>query len=355
MHSQPIPLEDELALSFLGRFAQLNGLPSIGDALESIKVHMPPAKRHPCIWHLAEICSLNQAEFSNKHSMLPVMYPISRYGESTKEVSSRRQHALSAGLKTPENGIRWCPECHSQDMKMRGFAHWRRRHQLNGIRWCIDHKVSLINTEAESILVKPVNFPVPGPALLSACDLEVELRNPTLGRLQRIFLAWLQRPEPYRQQAWAAVASARCRDLGLRTGEIGRREVTTDLIREKFPLSWLHRHMPEVAAKPFGLFVRKVDGACIDKHIPYPALACAAILAVLFESSDEALLALESADKQLSGAHISENSCDLAVAAFLDGAGFKDACQKFNVGAATVEAAIRTRLLQKSPAPQLGL
>ncbi|MFZ6876094.1 hypothetical protein ACO0LF_28870 [Undibacterium sp. Di27W] len=108
-------------------------------------------------------------------------------------------------------------------------------------------------------------------------------------RLQEIMFGWLQRSYPIGLQAWANVIRVKCRVAGLRIGEIGKRPVVSDLIRERFPSSWLSRHMPEVANKSPNTFVRKIDGACIDKHVAYPALAYASILSVLFDSSEQAL------------------------------------------------------------------
>lgn len=85
----PIPLDDEIAIGVLGRFARLNGLSSISCAVKSIKGAFQEDKYVPVLWTIAKACDLDVSEFVAKHSMLPVLYPISRY-EGTERKSGNR-------------------------------------------------------------------------------------------------------------------------------------------------------------------------------------------------------------------------------------------------------------------------
>lgn len=344
--SLPIPLEDEVALGILGRFAHLNGMSSFKWTIKSLKVGVSTEKREPTLWLLAKACGLNPMDFAEAHSMLPVLYPISRYVGSHRELGNTRHLAKLSGLNSPIGGPRWCPQCFAQDMQQRGLSYWRRRHQINGIDWCVDHHAPLVNSTAKSVVGLTVPESIQSPLVTSAV-IELERANMALLRLQNVFLVWLRRRHPISLQAWTNVVGRRCRQLGLRVGEVGKRPVASDWVREQFPHSWLVRHMPEVAYKIPGAYVRKVDGACADKHVAYPALACAVLLVVLFESVDDAMSELTLADERFAIKPASRNVTSDAIVAFLAGTGLHEACDKFGANLVNVEDELRRGYSEK--------
>ncbi|OQS24858.1 TniQ family protein [Chromobacterium violaceum] len=340
----PTPRDDELALGLLGRVARLNGLPSIAGATKSLKANQPAGKDIPLLWLLAECCQLDPSLFAAKHSMLPVMYPISKPTDGTLEPGRKHFHTRFRGMSLPADRLRWCTECSGLDLKMHGFSYWRRQHQIIGVDWCINHHVPLINTSTEFAIHSPGHPATHGSLTTAQATLDEETCYPTLKSMQQILLKWLQHPHPIRLAAWTAVVSELCRNADLRMGEIGKRPVASDLILEAFPTSWLARHLPEIASKEPRAFVRKVDGAYIDKHVAYPALACATILAVMFETAEHALHALETADNRFATPHPTRNTSGEALAAFLAGLGLHEACEKFGASIESVEAALRQNL-----------
>lgn len=335
--SVPIPLEDELALGVLGRYAKLNGIPSIPRVLKSLRPSST-AKLTPSIWLLAAACGLERDEFTSRHSMIPVLYPFAGRGNSTQGTSQRRTQAKIFGLDKSSDSLKWCAECALRDVKARGFSHWRRSHQIGGIDWCIEHRTPLSKADIHPILSPPLDQLVS----FDKASIETELCNPALQRLQYILQTWLQQPNPLRLEAWNAVVSQRCRQLGLRVGEIGKRDVTSDLIRHQFPISWLRRHMPEVADKMRGKYIRKVDGACVDKHLAYPTLACAAILSVLFDSAEKGLNALTDANFRVDEPSDTNTVTHTALMAFIEGDSLLDACTKTGAKQNEVEAYLRS-------------
>lgn len=348
-HSLPIPLDDELALGFLGRYARLNGMSSISWAQKSLRAAFREGKNFPVLWMIAKACDLDPLGFTAKHSMIPVLYPISRYGGTAKELSSRRYLASAYGLSASATGIRWCPECAHLEQHERGFGHWKRAHQINGIDWCVTHLIPLISESLDAAIFAPADAPSEAQRKLSQVDLEEELNNPALQRLQYILLEWLQLPKPIHLRAWSAVVSQRCREQQLRISEIGKRSIVSDLILEQFPKAWMNRHMPDVAEKQARSCVRKVDGACADKHVTYPALVCGAVLSVLFENAEEALAELELAERQLALNLTQAEATQCALDAFLRGSKLTKACQRFGASLESVAAELKQGyLLQKS-------
>lgn len=339
----PIPLDDELAIGVLGRFARLNAIPSITWATQSIKSAFPSDDNVPALWLVAQACGAHTADFTAKHSMIPVLYPVSPHAGSEREANHRRHLAYIYGLGASAGGRRWCPRCAQIDHGDHGFAYWRRRHQINGIDWCPTHHIPLSILAEESVISEPKRQPALSQLTVSEIDLQNELASSAIHRLQGILLGWLHRPEPVHVRAWSDVVRERCHALDLRIGEVGKRPVTSDLILEHFPQSWLKRHMPEVASKQALTCIRKIDGACIDRHVAYPALACAAILAVLFDSAEEALTTLDLANRRIAAHGNAVDAATQALGAFLAGAGLQQACRTFGAGMEDVESLLRNR------------
>lgn len=344
IRSVPIPLHDELALGLLGRFTRLNGLSSTARATKFLRTYQSDGEDAPLLWLIAEACGQDRSVFSAKHSMLPAMSPISKHVDSTQDADSSYRRIHRRGMHLPTGQLRWCPECSRMDVEERGFSHWRRQHQIVGVDWCVGHRLPLISTSTELAIHPPGHPATHGSLCTTQANTEEETRHPALQRMQQIMFRWLHRPNPIRLAAWAEVVSEQCRNADLRMGEIGKRPVASDLIQEAFPASWLARHIPEIASKEPRSFVRKVDGAYIDKHVAYPALACATILAVLFDTAEHALDALEATDNKLATPRSTSNASGEALTAFLAGLGLHEACEKFGASIESVETALRQSL-----------
>lgn len=340
-YNMPIPLKDELALGLLGRFARLNGMSTITWAIKAIKSTCQNGGSAPNLWLIAEACCMEPSDFALEHSMLPVMYPISRYIGTDREVGNKHHLASIFGLSTSVTGLRWCPDCIHENHMDHGYSHWQRQHQINGIDWCHIHHVPLVKTDEQYAIYSPGLRAFQHHDSEIAANVERELSQPALQRMQHILLGWLQSQRPIQLQAWNEVVSQRCRELGLRMGEVGKRPVVSDLIQEQFSPSWLHRYFPEIASKHPHTFVRKVDGACIDRHVAYPALASATILGALFASAEHALAELNAANQRLLRVDGSKDVTDHAITAFLNGRGLHQACNKFGANIESVEARLR--------------
>lgn len=349
--SHPIPMQDEFALGILGRFARMNAIPSLDLAVRSIR-HQTNERDSQLLWLLAEVCGKSKCEFSSKHSVLPVLSPISKFTGNSVESWGDLPLKKNRVMNCLQGHIRWCQECHQNDIDKHHFSYWRRSHQIVGIDWCSHHLTPLIKINQKFAINNPGHPATINTALTTLTTTKQEIENATLMRMQEIMFGWLQRSYPIGLQAWANVTRVKCRVAGLRIGEIGKRPVVSDLIREHFPSSWLSRHMPEVASKSPNAFVRKIDGACIDKHVAYPALAYASILSVLFDSSEQALYALDTENlkpvTQPSSKQVNE-----ALSAFLQGAALHEACKKSGVNVTSVENAIRSYFQQFSIKPEI--
>jgi hypothetical protein len=108
------------------------------------------------------------------------------------------------------------------------------------------------------------------------------------------------------------------------------------------------KHFPDVFLKQPLEYIKKFDGACKDKHIAYPPLTCATILATLFESAEEALSLLQDANKpfilnalDFNGSTEPSDPAKLAFKMFLDGSSLAEACKAYGIKNSQVEELLR--------------
>lgn len=332
-----LPFEDELAIGILGRFGRLNGCSSIRETQTAVRKFSAMERASPFILVFANAIEIEYLEFSERHSMQPSMRPvIDKLLENGKE-KSWLGGARKTGMVVPSGRMRWCRQCLDVDRRKMGISYWKRSHHLSGVDWCLKHHCQLTESPLE-LAISP-----PGGAALGMTTPDVlsECLAPSITRVAEIMTSWLIDASPISLDAWAKVVRDRCQEMGIRLAEIGRRLTVSDLIKDNFPASWLSRYMPEVLGKSATECIRKVDGACFDKHVVYPALTCAAILAVLFESAESALMQLRLINDSIAK-RIQPSASDLAYRSFLEGLSLDSACLRFGADIIEVEALLRS-------------
>lgn len=336
-HHVPVPLKDELAVGILERFGQINGV-SARHAIRLLRSNESGQKPRPDLWLLAHACGIEEDIFTSRHSMVPVMYPLSSYYGDPEE-AQQKQTIARRGFRTALTTFRWCTDCSRYDFESQGFSYLRRTHQIDGVHWCIEHRIPLLHSVKAD--VHPTNFVSMCPTSSSTLKIETEINNPAVLRLEGILAAWLQMQRPLHLQTWSQVVGERCRALGLRVGEIGKRDVASDWIADQFPDSWLSNYFPDILTKSPRDYVRKVDGACVDKHVSYPGLACATIMAVLYPSSDDAVEALNRVDTGVRDGLACQSPKDRAILAFMRGESLQTACSSVGAQLSLVEGCLR--------------
>ncbi len=332
-----LPFEDELAVGILGRFGRLNGCRSIRETKAAVRKLSPKEGASPFILVFANAIEIEYLEFSERYSMQPSMRPvIDKLLENGKE-KSWLGGARKTGMVVPSGRMRWCRHCLDADRHKIGISYWRRSHHLSGVDWCLIHHCQLMESSLEMAISPPGDTALG----MTASDVLNECLAPSITRVADIMTSWLIDASPISLDTWVKVVRDRCQEMGIRLGEIGRRLTVSDLIKDNFPASWLSRYMPEVLGKSPGECIRKVDGACFDKHVVYPALTCAAILAVLFESAESALAQLRLINDSLS-TRSQPSASGLAYRSFLEGLSLDSACLRFGADIVEVEALLRS-------------
>lgn len=345
----PIPLDDELINGLVGRLARLNGLRTTGAVLQALEEKLQTSHRGSPLQLMSMFFGLDEKTLTNQHSMLPVLSPIlGRHPALFSEDERRSTNRPQTKKRLPVNCLRWCPKCASLDRTARGFSYWRRQHHLIGVDWCVVHREPLLKAPLGADVDTPDHELIDGGAEHLRDAISDEAAHPVVQRFEQLMVGWLFQSTPTNHAVWSKVVRAECQKAGLRICEVGRRSLVSDLIRDVFPSSWLNRYMPDVAMKLPQACVRKVDGACIDKHVVYPTLVCTAVMAVLFSSSEKAFQTLAEAAQQFENEESASQPERHALDAFLAGQGLHESFAEFGVDALGAEEALRKRLKIRS-------
>lgn len=134
-------------MAYRGRVERINGLwsaSSNGDSsrpiLQDWAMHQANLSRPPLLIEtLALLADMQIDQFVDRHTMVPLQG--SHFWTRGQATSARS--ALQGALRPFRSGAYFCPKCVNEDIKQRGFAHWRRSHQIPGLSWCIKHQEAL--------------------------------------------------------------------------------------------------------------------------------------------------------------------------------------------------------------------
>ena len=110
---------------------------------------------------LALAAGVSLEHFARKHSFLPLYRTVLREGDAGQRDTYSVETIGYFGTRSWRQSMAmFCPECIKEDnASPRGFAYWRRFHQLPGIPWCIKHGCQLANsphgTKAFDVMPSP--------------------------------------------------------------------------------------------------------------------------------------------------------------------------------------------------------
>jgi hypothetical protein len=182
----------------------------------------------------------------------------------------------------------FCPECIKEDKASpRGFAYWRRSHQLPGIPWCIKHGCQVANspdgTKAFDVMPFPemdaiFEFAEPEFAEISA--------NPIVQRYASIAIAFLNSKATASDIHAQFRIAEQAKKHHLRVCIKGRRPTLTDRLLEQVPKYWLKTLYPDIDKRSPAEFFFPIDNVTVGVAT---GTSYALALATLFDSSEDAL------------------------------------------------------------------
>lgn len=292
------PLPDEPMKAFVGRMKRHNVCTSDAELFSQLASYMSigvdnPAKVNP-ISFLAEVYGVNALFFARQHTMLPFSKCVGWFDRGSGEVADfASDKYLRAVLRSPGSQANLCPDCVKEDLDFRGISYWRRTHQLPGIDWCSKHGVALRRYDGGGPLeLSPVSA-LSSSEKIAAEEQAVARDHPLIARYVRIAEGLLAEVErPYHVADVSILIRDWAKQQDLRVALNGKRPLLSDLVAKSYPNSWLALHFPGSQKKEAGSFASWIDGVWFGRKIPSTTSSYVLALALMYESSDEALNAL---------------------------------------------------------------
>lgn len=241
----PKILPDEHVLSWCGRIHKINNLSTVVQPRDSFKSYLGRSVNG--IEDLASLAELSVESLLQKHTLIPFVRAVvpdetsvDMYGR--RRVSSERTPKLAARWGT----LRYCPSCVERDEKKRGFAYWRRTHQLPGMLWCPWHECQLIAVEQSTTYLKKPGSHIKGrdagegmPKRLSEAVLPIRIYI-------KLAMETLRRPRPIGSTSFAIRLNALLEEF-VRIKEMpnmGMQGVNR-IVLDAFPAKWLEIAVPQ--------------------------------------------------------------------------------------------------------------
>lgn len=298
------PMPNELAVAHEGRIAWLEGHSSAKEMDEWIKSVLgsknQDAVAMPRLHQLAILVNMTPMQYAQHHSMLPALRVASKagtdhmHGDEASKAYSRR-----LGMLTQRRGAYCCEKCIEEDQKAQHFSWFRRTHHLIGVDWCSVHGCALVQVDDPLPFTRAPHIWL-AQGKLSELDVIVP-ELPDTGFLRRyvdISTALLLRDRPFPADQINSQLAIRAASMGLRISQTGQRPLLSDRLREQAPLSWLNQHLPGWNTKVPTSFFLRIDRLASVKVVAGVGEAYSMVLAALYDSSDEAMNAVNSSTGQ---------------------------------------------------------
>lgn len=290
----PSALPDEIDKGIEGRIRRLNGFRSTKELLAAMQDAACHETSGTCgttrVELLAHTCRININEFVRAHTTLPLRRAITSYQPHLKHGSPESVSMLrTTTMRLARPGAYLCRSCIAEDMSFRGIAYWRRYHQMPGLYWCNRHHEPLAfikNEQAFDQCTKSmINFATP----INDTWVNALIVSAPIQRYIEICSAFFERDKPIEVIHVALILKERAKQFGLSTCMSGNKPLLSDLVKESFPTEWLSTVFPKLVEKPHGVMMPSMDGVLYLNTAASSAMVYALALAVLYDSSDEAL------------------------------------------------------------------
>lgn len=238
---------------------------------------------------LALAAGVSLEYFARQHSLLPFYRTVTRDGDAGKHDTYSEETIGYFGTRSWRQSMAmFCHECIKEDKASpRGFAYWRRSHQLPGIPWCIKHGCQLANSPDGTKAFDFMPFPEMD-AIFAFTESEfIEVStNPIVQRYASIVIAFLNSEVTTTDIHAQFRIAEQAKKHNLRVCIRGGRPTLTDRLLERVPKYWLRTLYPEIDKHSSTGFFYPIDNVTVRTTA---GTSYALALAMLFDSSEEAL------------------------------------------------------------------
>lgn len=300
---RPAPFPDEIDRGYLGRVIRFNGATNEKEIDTLMRawagVSDQTWREVSCLELLSKVAGMSVPEFSGQHTTLPFRRGITSYQPELRHgCDSNRAMLWTSGMRLARNGAYFCAECAHADQRFHGQSYWRRELQIPGLLWCPKHSTPLM------YLDDPLAFLRSPADALGLCNnvpegwaMEV-MANKVIERYLGICFALLERSYPLDVKAVSTRLRIQASQRGFQThGGPVKSPLLSDAVIEQCGRPWLATVMPALADKRQGTVSTKLDGVLYLKTSASSVISYALACAVLFDSADDAINALEQACK----------------------------------------------------------
>lgn len=302
-----VPMPDELDRGYMVRLMRANGYCAEHGFFRGVERSFGFEKksRHelPKIELLATIAGLSVEKFVMRHSTLPLRRSIiGSFSEVAHGSTDNCQILSRRTLMAIRPEAYFCVACANADIEFHGLSYWRRSLQVPGMLWCEKHELPLRYFEYEKAMLQSPDQLCEKSDVVDEEFAREAAANHCVKKFYAIASGLMDHPVPLRTGAVRLILQSRAVAMGLQSGAGKvRNPLISDLISSSFPKRWLRTVFPDVADKPSGEFLHRVDGiftmtSAASSVWPYILAA-----AVLFDSSNQALNALFATNESMEG------------------------------------------------------
>lgn len=299
---RPSPLYEELDRGYLGRIMRVNGFQSEKDTVTAIikrfGLEYMSRRELSCLELLSLMANRPLEEFAQYHSTIPIRRAItSSFPDLTHGSPTRRSLLCNFGMVAARPGAYFCAKCVSDDEAFHGVSYWRRDHQVPGQHWCSKHLTALVHIKDDDAFLRSP----------STCHSDVEAvaqewvveakKNKNVTKFLDIASGLFERTSPIGVKFVSFVLKKRALCVGLNAvaAPVRNKLLLSDLICDSFPASWLAPVFPSLIGKARGEILHRIDGVLYMTNSSSSVWSYILAAAVLYDTADEALDGLFSA------------------------------------------------------------
>jgi len=346
----PSPLPDELASSYLGRVFTLNGLTVSGENKSRFTCgHSNETGRQGEISYLrglAESARMPIEAFRFQHTLLPFFAAVQVDGPPdllAPDAQTSKMHlAAHRGVR---NGAIFCPNCVDEDLGFWGVSYLRRMHHIPGVVLCAKHGAALHTVTAAGSQYSQPHATKSRAVPLAQGVVDHAKSNEVISRYTDICLAMLEQRLTFSTEKVAATLAKQTHQFLKRPRGRVPGDHLSSMVSSKAGGPWLSMFFPAFANRLEGAYKAIVDRTLTNRRFSQPTAAYALVMAVLYESCDDALNDIrrsEVHDRQQAQRHEAPSArLESAVKSFLAGESIAQAALSHQVTRPALEALLR--------------